>query len=56
MIYGEGAHAIAEAINAVYSEMGVERRVEVRYNKKNTPYIQLTNMDLRLLGLRQREP
>ena len=56
MIYGEGAHAIAEAINAVYSEMGIDRRVEVKYDKKDTPYIQLTNMDLKLLGLRQHEP
>ena len=56
MIYGEGAHAIAEVINAAYSEIGVSRRVEVKQMEDGTPYIALTNVDLRLLGLRQREP
>jgi len=50
-IYGEAARAVAEAINTVYSEMGEERRVEVKQHK-GVPYIQLTNEDLRLLGLK----
>jgi len=53
-IVGEAAVIIAEAINAIYREMGVERRVEVRRQKhSNAPYIQLTNEDLRLLGIKQ---
>jgi len=54
-IAGEAAVAIAEAINALYSEMGVDRRVEVKYDKRyNAPYIRLTNVDLELLGLKRR--
>jgi len=52
-IYGEPARAIAEAINAIYSNMGVDRRVEVRQMKDGTPYIRLTKVDLELLGLMQ---
>jgi len=55
-ITGESSRAVAEAINAIYSEMGVERRVEVKQMKDNTPYIRLTNVDLELLGLTRREP
>jgi len=52
-IFGKAASAVAEAINAIYSEMGVERRVEVKYDKrKGTPYIKLTNVDLKLLGVK----
>jgi len=51
-IFGETAPAVADAINAIYSNMGMERRVEVRYDKNRVPYIQLTNVDLELLGLR----
>jgi len=54
-IVGEVAHIVAGAINAIYREMGVERRIEVRYGKDGTPYIRLTNEDLRLLGLVWRE-
>jgi len=50
-IAGESARTVAEAINAIYREMGVERKVEVRDNKKGVPYINLTNEDMRLLGL-----
>jgi len=50
-IKGKAAHAVAEAINALYREMDVERRVEVKYGKDGAPYIYLTNVDLRLLGL-----
>jgi len=49
-IHGQAVHIIAEAINAVYHGMGIERRVEVKYDKDGTPYILLTNEDLRLLG------
>jgi len=52
-IAGEAAPILAEAINAIYREMGVERRVEVRYDKKGTPYARLANVDLELLNLRQ---
>jgi len=55
-IHGQAAHIIAEAINAIYREMGVERRAEVKYDKDGTPYILLTNEDLRLLGPARREP
>jgi len=51
-IFGETAPAVADAINALYREMGVERRVEVRYDKNRVPYIHLTNVDLGLLDLR----
>jgi len=52
-IVGEAARSVAEAINATYRVMGVERRVEVRRHKyNNAPYIQLTNEDLRLLGIK----
>jgi len=51
-IAGEAAVAIAEAINTIYREIGVDRRVEVRYDKNRVPYIKLTNVDLELLGLR----
>jgi len=51
-IAGKATRAVAEAINALYSEMGVDRRVEVKYDKRyNAPYIRLINEDLRLLGL-----
>jgi len=53
-IHGDAARAIADAINALYREMGVERRVEVRYDKNRVPYIKLTNVDLELLGLKRR--
>jgi len=52
---GEAARAVADAINTLYGEMGM-RRVEVKYDKMGTPYIRLTNEDLRLLGLSQHEP
>jgi len=52
MIYGEVARAIAEAINAIYREKGVDRKIKVKY-KKGAPYIYLTNTDLELLGLKQ---
>jgi len=55
-ITGEAAPTIAEAINALYREMGVDRRIEVKYDKRyNAPYIYLTNVDLRLLDIK-REP
>jgi len=54
MIIGKAAEVVARAINAIYSERGVERKVKVRYNK-GKPYIKLTNVDLELLGLIQRE-
>jgi len=50
-VAGEAAEAIAKAINAVYREMGVERKVEVKLHKNGTPYIKLTNVDLELLGI-----
>ena len=51
-IVGEAARVVADAINAIYSEMGVERRVEVKQLKnKKVPYINLTDKDLRLLDL-----
>jgi len=46
MIAGEAAPTIAKAINAIYREMGVERRVEARQMKDGTPYIRLTSVDL----------
>jgi len=52
IIYGEAVHAIANAINAIYREIGAERSIEVKYDKDGTPYIQLTNVDLRLLGVK----
>jgi len=56
-IVGEAASVVAEAINALYSEMGVDRRVEAKQHKhKNLPYIYLTNEDIRLLGLTPRLP
>jgi len=51
LIHGEAARAVAEAINAIYSGIGVERRVEVKLYK-GTSYIYLTNEDLKLLGIR----
>jgi len=48
-IVGEAARAVAEAINAIYREMGVERRIEVKQMKDGTPYIYLTNIDLGML-------
>jgi len=50
-IAGETARTVAEAIFAIYSEMKVERRIEVKQLKDGTPYIRLTNVDLELLGL-----
>jgi len=35
--------------------MGVDRRVEVRYNKNRVPYIYLISVGLELLGLRRRD-
>jgi len=55
IIHGEAVRAVADAINALYSERGVERRVEVKQLKNGVPYIKLTNVDLRLLGLVRRE-
>jgi len=52
IITGEAASTVAEAINAIYSEMGIDRRVEVKYDRKGTPYIRLTNVDLRQLGIK----
>jgi len=53
-IAGEAARAVADAIDAIYREMGVDRRVEVRYDKrKDAPYIYLTNVDLELLGVKR---
>jgi len=46
LIFGEAAPTIAEAINAIYRERGVERRVEVKHGKDGAPYIYLTNVDL----------
>jgi len=52
-ITGKATPTIAEAINALYRETGIDRRVEVRHDKRyNAPYIQLTNIDLELLGLK----
>jgi len=52
-IAGEAACTIADAVNALYREMGVERRVEVKYNKRHdAPYVLFTSEDLRLLGMR----
>jgi len=57
IITGEAVPTIAEAANAIYREKGVDRRVEVKYDKRyNAPYIKLTNIDLELLGLTWREP
>jgi len=33
-ITGEAARAVAEAINALYRERDVERKVEVKYDRK----------------------
>jgi len=53
-IKGKAAPIIADAVNAIYREIGVERKVEVKYDKRyGTPYIKLTNVDLELLGLAQ---
>jgi len=52
LVSGEAARAVAEAI---YYEMGVERWIEVKYDKKDVPYIRLTNVDLGLLGLGRRK-
>jgi len=53
-LVGKATRVVAEAINAIYREMGVERRVEARQTKNGAPYIWLTNRDLSLLGLAQR--
>jgi len=51
-IKGQVAEVVAKAINALYREMGIDRGVEVKRGKRrDVPYIQLTNVDLRLLGL-----
>ena len=51
-IKGKVAEVVAKAINALYREMGIDREVEVKRGKRrDVPYIQLTNVDLRLLGL-----
>jgi len=52
-IVGKVAPTIAETINALYREMGVSRRVEVKHDKRyNALHIQLTNTDLELLSLK----
>ena len=51
LITGEAARAVADAINAVYREIGVKRRIVVRQKKNNVSYILLTNVDLKLLGI-----
>ena len=51
IIHGETAHTVAEAINAIYREMGLEKRVEVMYDKKGVTYLRLTNEDLKLLNI-----
>jgi len=50
-IFGEALRAVADALNAIYSERGVERRVEVKKKRNGVPYIRLTGIDLELLGL-----
>jgi len=50
-IFGEALRAVADAINAIYSERGVERRVEVKKKRNGVPYIRLTDIDLELLDL-----
>jgi len=50
-IYGKAARAVADAINALYREKGVDRRVEVKQMRDGTPYIKLTNVDLKLLNI-----
>jgi len=50
-ITGKAACAIADAINAIYRERGVERRVEVKQKKSGMHYIKLAKIDLKLLGL-----
>jgi len=52
-IAGEATPTVADVINTLYNEMGVDRRVEVKSHKDGTPYITLTNVDLRLLGLKR---
>jgi len=52
IIHGEAARSVADAINAIYREMGVDRRIEVKYGKNGVPYIYLTNEDLRQLGIK----
>jgi len=49
-IAGEAVCAVADAINAIYSNMGMKRRVEVRYDKKGTLSIRLTSVDIKPLG------
>jgi len=36
-VTGEAVRAVAEAINAPYREIGVERKVEVKYDKTAHP-------------------
>jgi len=50
-VTGEAVRAVTETINTLYREIGVERKVEVKYDKNGTPYITLTNIDLGLLGV-----
>jgi len=52
MIYGKGARTVAEAINAIYRKTGLERREEVKYDKKGVSYLRLTNEDLKLLNIK----
>jgi len=54
MIAGEAARTVADAINAIYREIGVERKVEARYYKDGVPYIKLTNVDLELLDIKRK--
>jgi len=42
-----------KTVKAVYSERGMERRIEVRKARYNVPYVRLANVDLELLNLRQ---
>jgi len=50
-VKGDTARTIADVINAVYRENGLKRRVRVKLSKDSTPYIKLTDADLRLLKL-----
>jgi len=52
-IASDAAVAVAEVINAIYRERGIERRVEVkRYKHKEAPYIYLTSVNLELLDIK----
>jgi len=55
IIHGEAARAVADAIDVLYRDRGVERGIKVKCHKNGVPYILLTNVDLELLGLTRRE-